>query len=144
MRTKVLILGLICLLIFAFCNSPADPEIEKALKFANVTMIYGPKGSLLFNLYSRPQYRFRVEGGVKNIGDKLALNTQVSIKVWSFNDTLLFSGETMVGDGKLEPQQYASWYIIFESVYDFIYEIVDIINLLKNERYEIKYEITWE
>jgi len=37
MRTKVLILGLICLLVFAYCNSPADPEIEKALNPGNPT-----------------------------------------------------------------------------------------------------------
>jgi len=31
MRTKILILGLICLFVFTYCDSPADPEIEKAL-----------------------------------------------------------------------------------------------------------------
>lgn len=31
MRTKVLILGLLCFFIFAHCNSPADPEIKKVL-----------------------------------------------------------------------------------------------------------------
>lgn len=31
MRTKILTLALICLFVFASCNSPADPEIEKAL-----------------------------------------------------------------------------------------------------------------
>lgn len=31
MRIKILVLGLICLFAFAYCNSPADPEIEKAL-----------------------------------------------------------------------------------------------------------------
>jgi len=31
MKAKILTLGLICFFIFAYCNSPADPEIEKAL-----------------------------------------------------------------------------------------------------------------
>ncbi|MBA7496914.1 hypothetical protein ES702_07523 [subsurface metagenome] len=31
MKTKILVLGLICLFVFAHCNSPADPEIEKVL-----------------------------------------------------------------------------------------------------------------
>lgn len=35
MKTKILILGLMCLFIFAYCNSPADPEIEKALNPGN-------------------------------------------------------------------------------------------------------------
>jgi len=35
MRTKILILSLICLSIFAYCTSPADPQIEKALNPGN-------------------------------------------------------------------------------------------------------------
>lgn len=35
MRTKILTLGLICFFIFTYCNSPADPEIEKALNPGN-------------------------------------------------------------------------------------------------------------
>lgn len=35
MRIKILTLGLICFFIFAYCNSPADPEIEKALDPGN-------------------------------------------------------------------------------------------------------------
>lgn len=31
MRIKILILGLICFFIFAYCTSPADPKIKKAL-----------------------------------------------------------------------------------------------------------------
>lgn len=39
MRTRILILGLICLFIFAYCNSPADPDIEKALNPGNPNFI---------------------------------------------------------------------------------------------------------
>jgi len=35
MKTKILILSLICLFIFAYCTSPADPQIEKALNPGN-------------------------------------------------------------------------------------------------------------
>lgn len=35
MKTKILTLGLICLFIFAYCTSPADPQIEKALNPGN-------------------------------------------------------------------------------------------------------------
>lgn len=35
MKTKILTLGLFCLFIFAYCNSPADPEIEKTLNPGN-------------------------------------------------------------------------------------------------------------
>lgn len=31
MKAKILILGLVCLFVFAYCESPANPEIEKAL-----------------------------------------------------------------------------------------------------------------
>lgn len=35
MKAKILILSLICFFIFTYCNSPADPEIEKALNPGN-------------------------------------------------------------------------------------------------------------
>lgn len=35
MKTKILILALICFFVFAYCNSPANPEIEKALNPEN-------------------------------------------------------------------------------------------------------------
>lgn len=35
MKIKILILGLICLFVFAYCESPADPQIEKALNPSN-------------------------------------------------------------------------------------------------------------
>lgn len=36
MRVKILVLGLICFVIFAYCNSPADPEIEEVLKLPSI------------------------------------------------------------------------------------------------------------
>jgi len=35
MRTKILTLSLICLFVFAYCESPADPEIKSALNPGN-------------------------------------------------------------------------------------------------------------
>jgi len=35
MRAKIFILGLICIFLFAYCNSPADPEIKKVLNPGN-------------------------------------------------------------------------------------------------------------
>lgn len=35
MKAKILTLGLICFFIFAYCTSPADPQIEKALNPGN-------------------------------------------------------------------------------------------------------------
>lgn len=49
MRVKVLILGLICFFIFAYCNSPADPEIEKTLNPGN-KLEEGAKTQITFNL----------------------------------------------------------------------------------------------
>jgi len=42
MRTKILILGLICLFVFVYCNSPADPEIKKVLSPENSNPVVLP------------------------------------------------------------------------------------------------------
>ena len=54
MKAKILILGLICLFIFAYCNSPADPEIKKALNpgpqhFAGETLIVQIYGNAYYS-----------------------------------------------------------------------------------------------
>ena len=51
MRVKILALGLICFFIFAYCNSPADPEIEKTL---NPRIEEGAETQITFNLKIEP------------------------------------------------------------------------------------------
>jgi len=47
MKTKILTLGLICFFIFAYCKSPADPEIKKTL---NPKIEEGTKIQIRFSL----------------------------------------------------------------------------------------------
>lgn len=46
MKAKILILGLICLFIFAYCESPANPEIEKVLNSDSTDSVGLPQATL--------------------------------------------------------------------------------------------------
>ena len=78
MRTKILILGLVCLLFFPYCNSPESPDVKEVIKpKANIVL----DGSLLrtYTYYGSPQF----EGYVKNIGNGTGYNCMVEIQCFS-------------------------------------------------------------
>lgn len=74
MRIKLLILGLICLFIFAYCNSPADPEIEKTLNPGNpgLPVIHyftasggGQRGTLSWKVTNH--FRVEIDNGIGEV-----------------------------------------------------------------------------
>lgn len=61
MRTKILILGLICFFIFTYCKSPADPEIEKILDLPVIHHFTASGGGEVATLSWKVTNSFRVE-----------------------------------------------------------------------------------
>jgi len=81
MRAKILILGLICLLFFPYCKSPASVDIEEIIEpKANIVLdgeLNGGYGT--FGGY----YGLGFNGYVKNIGDGTGYNCMVEIQCFS-------------------------------------------------------------
>lgn len=116
MRTKVLILGLICLFVFAYCNSPADPEIEKVLNPGNsgakVEMIGTPgwypgvwnacggrtADVPLFGSMGRTDHRGEYYGVLRNTGTKTAHGVRLTIRMYASSNTAggVFLGQITV------------------------------------------------
>ncbi|NQT79218.1 MAG: hypothetical protein HQ555_02345 [Candidatus Aminicenantes bacterium] len=79
MRAKILLLGLICLFIFSFCKSPADPEIEEIIKpKANIVLDGELNGG-----YHVSSNLWGFTGYVKNNGNGTGYNCMVEIQCFS-------------------------------------------------------------
>lgn len=83
MRVKIFVMALVCLFIFTYCTSPADPEIEDVLKpkpKANM-VLDGPLGGGYFGQNGWVILGFH--GYVKNIGNGTGYNCMITIQCYA-------------------------------------------------------------
>lgn len=130
MRIKIFTLSLICLLVFAYCESPADPKIEEVIKprlKANIVL----DGELVRG-YS--YWGLGFTGYVKNIGNGTGYNCMVEIQCFSDSSetTIIDTAKGFPADlGDIKPDQRARFEAIaFEA------------KVMENIRYR-SIKITW-
>jgi len=79
MRAKILTLGLICFFIFAYCESPASPDIEEIIVKPKANIVLD--GILNGGYFGYDMWGFN--GYVKNIGNGTGYNCMVDIACYS-------------------------------------------------------------
>lgn len=150
MKKKILVLGLIFLLSFAYCKSPASPDIEEILESqeetpslsnANVIMNGNPVWFTdRFTYDNKPIFGYSGwtdgTGILINIGEKTALSVKVEAILYDSNGNYL-SRKTVNPSYKnnIQSQETAKWQIIWLKEDNSWWQNVD--------SQKTKFNITW-
>lgn len=150
MKKKILVLGLIFLFFFAYCKSPASPDIEEILEPQDITPSLSAANVIMNGnpIWFNDRFTFDNEpiigysgwndgtGILVNIGEKTALSVKVEAILYDSTGNYL-SGKTVDPSYKndIQSQETAKWQIIWLKENNSWWQNVDIQRTIFN--------ITW-